>query len=433
MKQWKCTVCNQVFEGDTPPSVCPICGAQEDAFELLSQEETGGAPQGSQRRFVIIGTGAAGLACAQAIRQRDHTCQITLIGQEESFPYSRPSLSDLIAEGASLSSILLHQPDYYEKQGFDLRWGQSVTQIDAASRIVTLSSGENLSYDDLCLATGASPINPVKAAPNGIPVQTLRTYEDAQKLLDLPQSSRVLVVGGGILGIEAAIALNTRGHQVTLVELSPRILALQADEVASSAVQSGLEQAGIQIRTGRTVDMVTATGAQLTDGSFVEADHVLVSIGVRSNIALAKALGLSVGRGIQVDSAMRTSQAHIYACGDCAEYEGRVAGLWNVAMAQGEAAGAAMAGDNQFIYKTPVAALSYNECGVKLFSAGFVNQGDEKLLRQDADKQNYRLLLFDKGKLCGTLFLGEFKGAVQAMAMLEKGASMQEAAALLTC
>lgn len=432
MKRWKCTVCGQIFEGETPPVPCPVCGAGEDAFVLVAQEEGSAYRQDTQRRFLIVGLGAAALSCAKAIRQRDHTCRITLVGEEEAYPYNRPALSDVVADGLSFAAIALEAAEYYQQAGMTLLYGRRITAIDPEAKQAVLDDGQTLAYDSLCLATGASPFNPVKAVPGGVTVQTLRTYADARQLMALPEGCPVLVVGGGILGIEAAVALNDRGHRVTLVELAERILSLQADERGSRAVQEGLEKAGITVYPGKTVAQVDAAGAVLTDGSHVDTAHILVSIGVRSNLSLAKALALQTGRGIQVNERMETSLPDIYACGDCAEFQGRVPGLWNVAMAQGEVAGAVMAGEER-AYQPPIAALAFDECGVQLFSAGQVNLAEgSRLVMDDPLAKKYRLLLFQQGKLCGTLFLGETKGAAQAMTLLEKGASMKEAAALLT-
>ncbi|MBQ2701132.1 MAG: FAD-dependent oxidoreductase [Clostridia bacterium] len=430
MKKWKCTVCDQVFEGLTAPSVCPVCGASHDAFievEVAAQNIF----TDSDRRFVIIGTGAAAVSCAKAIRQRDRTCSITLVGNEEVFPYNRPSLSDVVAGQVEFIDTFMEKADFYQTHHLTLRCGETVERIDAAGKKVFLAGGDVLPYDSLCLATGAYPFNPIKPAEGAIPVQTLRTYEDALTLASLPQGSHVVVVGGGILGVEAAIALRERGHNVTLVELAERILALQGDAKASKTLTEALERNGVTVMTGRTVSEVKQGGVVLTDGTELSASHVLVSIGVRSNMTLASAAGLTIGRGIQVDEHMRTSSASIFASGDCAEYNGRVAGLWNAAIAQGEIAGANMAGD-ELVYRPPVSSLAFNELGLRLFSAGMVNQpGGAKLVWEDPLNHNYRLLVFDNGRLCGTLFMGNTQGAATAIQLIDQGASPKEAQRLL--
>jgi len=430
MKKWKCPICDQVFEGNTAPDICPICGAPHDAFiEVLKPAQI--IRNDTQRRFVIIGTGAAAVSCAKAIRERDNTCSITLIGKEEVYPYNRPALSDVVAGHTSFHETFMENPEYYLSNGFHMRIGETVEHIDTVNKNVTLTGGESLPYDALCLATGAYPFNPVKAEEGSIPVQTLRTWEDAMRLSNLPSGSRVAVVGGGILGVEAAVALSERGHKVSLVELAERILALQGDERASQALTEALEKHGISVVTGKTVTRVLGDGVVLTDESVLNADHLLVSIGVRSNTELASSIGLRLGRGIEVDEHMLTSHPDIYACGDCAQFNGRVAGLWNAAIAQGEIAGANMAGDEQS-YQPPVSSLAFNEVGLSLFSAGSVNQPNASRLVWD-DRQNniYRLLVFDNGRLCGTLFMGNTQGAAEAIRLLEQGASVKEAVGLI--
>lgn len=430
MKKWKCTVCDQVFEGAFPPDVCPVCGASHEAF-IEAEEISVDFRRDTRQRFVIIGTGAAALNCAKAIRLRDRTASITMLGKEDVFPYNRPSLSDVVAGQVAFHETFLESASYYQQNNINLRCGETVTHIDPVLRTVYLTDGSALPYDKLCLATGAYPFNPVKAEPDAIPVQTLRTYEDAHKLCQLSANSRIVVVGGGILGIEAAIALNQKGFRVTLVELADRILALQGDAKASQALTGTLQRSGITVMTGRTVAVVQKNGVTLTDDSFHEADHVLVSIGVRSNIELAKELGLNIGRGIIVNESMRTSIDDIYACGDCAEFNGRVAGLWNAAVAQGEVAGANMAGD-EILYHPPVSSLAFNELGLNLFSAGMVNQPNSAcMVWEDIQNKNYRLLVFDKGRLCGTLFMGNTQGAAIAIQLLDQGASPSQARSLL--
>ena len=428
--KWRCLVCGQVFEGEEPPVPCPVCGAGRDAFEPAAGEEAPPFRLDTQEKFVIIGAGAAGFECAKALRQRNHTASITLIGQEDPMPYNRPALSDVIADGYSLPNVLLESYDFFEANQISLITGETVAAVDLERKTVQTQSGETYAYDKLCVATGAAPFNPIKRPDNGVPVKTLRTFEDAQEIIRLAQGKNVLVVGGGILGLEAAAALRERGCKVTVVELADRILALQADAAGSQAVREGFEQLGISVHTGKTVKDVTESGAVLTDGTVLEADMILVSIGVRSNLGLIQAMGLQCGRGVIVNEWMETSQKDVYACGDCAEFSGRVPGLWPVAVSQGQAAGAAMAGDRESPYTPPIASLVFEYAGIHLFSAGNVKDETETRLTLH-DRKNYKLLYFQQGKLCGTLFLGDLKGVGRALALLEKGAGLSEAAGLL--
>lgn len=428
--KWKCLVCGQIFEGPKPPAPCPICGAGADAFVPVEARATA-FRRDSVERFVIVGGGIAALEAAKAIRERNATGLITMICGEGVIPYNRPALSDVVGDGYSFEAIAVEDMRFYAQQNIQLVLDARAVKVDAAAREVLLSDGRRLPYDQLLLATGANAFNPVRAKEGAVPCHCLRTFADALDAIERCRGRRALVVGGGILGLEAAVALRELQAQVTVVELGERILAMQADGEASARLKVDLEALGLNIQTGKTVQELTADGALLTDGSFVAADFVLVSIGVRSEVALAKEMGLAVNRGIAVDEAMRTGVPNVYAAGDCAEYAGRVAGLWNVAAAQGKVAGAAMAGD-EAAYAPPIAATAFETAGIRFFSAGtFAGEHLTRYAREDGFTGATRRLYFKGGRLCGTVFYGDVRQSGAALTLIERGAPFADAAALL--
>ncbi len=429
--KWKCSVCKQVFEGDEPPVPCPVCGAGTDAFSEVD-EGSQSYRKDTDESFVIIGGGIAGLEAAKAIRERNATASITIVSDEQVLPYNRPGLSDMIADGCSIQALQIEDERFYSGEKIAVRCGIKAERIDPQTKTVFLSNGETIAYDKLLLATGARAFNPVPGIDGGVCCQTLRSYEDAQSILRHCHGKRVVVVGGGILGIEAALALWEQQATVTIVEMSDRIMSIQADAEVSERIRKELEERGIRAFTGNTVQALKPDGVLLGSGQQIEADFVLVSAGVRSNLDLAKALGLSINRGILVDQAMHTSMADIYAAGDCAEANGRVEGLWGASSLQGQVAGAQMAGDVDRLYKSMVPATAFESGDVKMFSAGVVNDSSlDVVLSQSASGDVYKKLLFKSGKLVGVLLYGDTHGSGRALSLIEQGAGMEQAAQLL--
>lgn len=429
--QWKCTVCGQIFDGDVPPVPCPVCNAGEDAFEQVSAENAEPFRRDTAEQFVLIGGGVASLEAAKAIRTRNATASITMICGEGVVPYNRPGLSDVVGDGVSFINLMLEEYPWYAAQGIRLITDAQARRIDTEDKKVCLSDGSVLSYDKLLLATGANPFNPVKKDENAIPVSTLRTFLDADAIVEQAGGKRVIVVGGGILGVEAAVALRERNSRVTIVELSGRLLQLQADEEASRRLTAALQKQGIEVRCGVSVERATESGALLTDGTAIEADFVLVSIGVRAETGLAREAGITVNRAIAVDEQMRTSADGVFAAGDCAEFEGKAPGQWNVATLQGQTAGAVMAGDEEVRYTAPVPALAFETRGFKLFSAGTVNGENLTEVTAATAGGAYRRLVLKAGRLAGVLMEGDVTGSGKALRLIEKGAKLNEAVELI--
>lgn len=431
-RQWRCLVCGQVFEGAQPPVPCPVCGAGEQAF-VPEGEPDAAFRRDTEEHFVLIGGGAAALECAKAIRGRNHTARITMVCGEPVPPYNRPALSDVLADGLSLQSILLQEEGWYREQAIELLVGVEATAIDRQARRVELSNGSTLTYDKLLLATGSRAFVPVKTGGESMPLFVLRSYADCTRVTEAAQqAANAVVVGGGILGVEAAVALRERGVQVTVVETAPRILAAQADETASALVRRRLESRGIKLRCGVSVQQVSRREVLLSDGSSVDSDFVLVAAGVRSETTLAQACGLEVGRGILVDESLRTSDPAIYAAGDCAEYQGKTGGLWSTATAQGQAAGAHLAGDHDAAYTPLPPATVFEGAGVSLFSCGAVHGARlQSLTYEDGFSGIFKRVLLEDGQTVGVILYGSTDGAGDAIGMVTRRAPGREAASLL--
>jgi NAD(P)H-nitrite reductase large subunit/rubredoxin len=426
MKKWRCTVCGQIFEGDAPPNPCPVCGVGAAAFEEVREEE---APRmkASDDRVVIIGGGLAALSAAKALRKRNPAALITLASAEAHCPYNRPALPRVVADGLPFDALLLEPESYYPDHQIQLLTGAQASSIDAAAQMVHLADGRKLPYTKLLLATGAHPFNPIKTGPGCVPVKVLRSYEDALELAALcTHGKRVVLVGGGILGLEAAAALHKCGAVITVVEFAPRILPLQTDETVSRMLAAHLEAMGITLRFSASAQQATARGLLLNNGIELETDLVLASMGVRSATELAAPIGLELNRGIVVDSFMRTSLPNIWAAGDCAEYDGRVMAVAGAAAGMGEAAGASMAGDEECPYRSFVPAAAFELSGFSMFAVGTVEgDAEETLLYQHSGNGLYKRLFFNDGALTGVLFVGENPGAAAGRALLAKATPKQ--------
>lgn len=423
MAQWRCTICGYMHEGQTPPERCPVCSAGAEAFERVKKDISS---HDTQQRFVIVGSGAAGFAAAKAIRARNKTGSIHLISGEERIAYSRPSLSAFVGGRQTEESMTLADYDFYiESRIIPIAYAR-VERVDREKKEVVMEDGFRFGYDKLLLATGANAFNPVKSAEDAIPVSSLRHIEDARFILKHAPGKRVLIVGGGILGIEAAVSLKAQECEITILDRGDRIIKAQADARASELLEEKLRAAGIGIEYGLSVDTADARGALLTDGSHRQADFILVSAGVRSETGLARDAGLAVDRAIVVDDRMRTGDEDIYAAGDCAEFDGKPGGLWTTAMAQGEVAGAQMAGDDSVRYVPPVISTFFSGLGARLFSAGRYPEGD--LGKEIVEREGvYRKLFFEGDVLIGAVFFGDTSKMAEVIRGIGAGVTKEEA------
>ena len=281
------------------------------------------------RHVAIIGAGQAGSSLAAKLRELGFDGRITLIGDESHPPYQRPPLSKAYLTGKlAADRLALRGTSFYAERGIDLRLATKVTRILPADKRIELGP-ESLAYDGLVLATGAAPI-PLPEAIGGslANVFTLRTIGDVEAITPhIAAGKRALIVGGGFIGLEVAAALNQAGVDVTLVELQERILGRVAAAETAAYFRTLHAERGVKLLEG--VGLVALEGqvsvgkARLSDGSFVDVDFAIVGIGVRPNVALAEAAGLAVENGVSVDAQGRTSEAGIWAAGDCASF------LWN--------------------------------------------------------------------------------------------------------
>ena len=297
-------------------------------------------------KIAVCGAGAAGAYAAKRLRMNLPEAEIMLFDAAPHGFYAKMRLPEYLAGTLPREKLILASPEQMRDWGVELHLGEPATSIDPAAHTLTTVAG-TYSWDVLLLAVGAHAFVPPIPGLVGPNVHVLRELPDADALVELSRSGlNAAVIGGGLLGLEAAWSLHQRGLAVSIIETAPRLLPRQMTEEESAALQANFAKAGFQVYTDAAVDRYDGASATLylKDGASIPAGLVLVSAGIRSNLELAKNAGLACGRGIVVDASLRTSAPDIYAVGDCAELNGVVTGLWMASKDQGEAAADIIAG-----------------------------------------------------------------------------------------
>ncbi len=393
-------------------------------------------------RVLIIGNGVAGVMVAKELRLREpdrSKLEISILTREAYGYYSRIRLPEVFGGGALSAELLaLYKPGWYAERGIEARYGQDVVSVDRDRRKVMLSSGSELGYDALVLALGSEPVRPEIPGAYAPGVFTLREFDDAARLRAWAVShpGPCLVLGGGLLGLEAARHLRDLGAgEVVVVEAAPRLLPRQLDARGADSLRSALEGMGMRILAGAKVSSFSGVdrveALLLEDGRRIEVSTVVLSMGVKPRIGLAKAAGLPTGRGIVVDEGLRTADPAIHAVGDCAEFRGSCLGIIPAALEQAPCCAAAILGDSSRPYMGTVASNTLKVAGVELSSAGLVEapEGAEELVLEPGPGRYERYLLAE-GKLVGAIVLGDKVRARAALALAGKAATRTEIEAL---
>ncbi|MEZ4707764.1 MAG: FAD-dependent oxidoreductase [Caldilineaceae bacterium] len=373
----------------------------------------------SVEKIVVIGNGIAGVTAADHIRRRHPTCEIHLVGRERHHLYNRMAITRLIYGRSAMQGLYLLPEKWYDDFNITCWLNTRATRIDTDAQTVTLGTGETLPYDRLILTTGSEAFVPPIAGAEPEGVFVLRTAEDAMSIRDFVQErvcQQAVVAGGGLLGLEAAYGLHKLGLNVAVLERSDALLRRQLDARSGQLLQSYLEGMGIQIVTeAETAALQHQRGngaagggrvqqVSLKDGRRLPCDLFLICAGIRSNLELAKEIGLKVNRGILVDEYMRTSQPNIFAAGDVVEYADKVLGLWAVAVSQSEVAAASAVapngqGDKEYDEIVPVTMLKV--VGVDLTSIGrFEAKATEtEIVLEEPQAHTYCKLVLADGKI----------------------------------
>ncbi|MBW2146312.1 MAG: NAD(P)/FAD-dependent oxidoreductase [Deltaproteobacteria bacterium] len=375
--------------------------------------------------YLIIGNGVAGNSAAEMIRKIDNQGKILLFSRETYYFYYTPILPEYLSGERTLKSFTTHNDNWYTKNNIDLHLETEITAIDASRKTVFASRGEEFRYDKLLLATGGySFIPPIKGAQlDG--VFAVRTIDDANVIKERAKISKKLVlIGGGLLGLEAGNGLRKAGMEVSVVEIYPRLLPRQLDTEGATILQKQMEEMGFTFYLGaKTQEIVKQKGGLsvcLEGGEELYADMVLISAGVRPELTLAKSLGLAIDKGVKVDDSMKTGLEDIYAAGDLIEHRGRYYGIWPASLEQGKVAGANMAG-KAMKYEGTVPSNTLKVVGVDLLAAGNIDAEGimESAVTKDETKKIYRKLVFDDNVIVGTILLGDIRGSEEIQSAIK--------------
>ena len=369
--------------------------------------------------LVIVGNG---MAAARLVDELTKVAlgryAIAVIGEEPRLAYNRVLLSSVLAGETASHDIELRPAQWWRDRGVTLKYGCVATEIDVGRRELKIANEESIGFSRLVLATGSTPLRLGVPGADLAGVHTFRDSRDVDLLLTLAaQRKRVVVVGGGLLGLEAAYGLAKAGAAVTLIHLMDRLMERQLDTPAAELLKSQVERKGIRVllnaNTARIHGETRVEGVELVDGGRIDADAVIFAAGIRPNVGLAKDAGIPVNRGIVVDDHLQTGAGDIFALGECAEHRGTCYGLVEPAYEQARVLARHLAG-RAAAYEGSVVSTNLKVSGVSVFSAGdFIGAaGSEAIVLDDQRGGTYKKLVISGGRLTGAVLVGDVTDAL---------------------
>jgi nitrite reductase (NADH) large subunit len=369
--------------------------------------------------LVIVGNGmAAARLVDELAKSALGRYAIAVIGDEPRLAYNRVLLSSVLAGETASHDIELRPASWWRDRGVTLKYGCVATEIDVGRRELKIANEESLTFSRLVLATGSAPLRLNVPGADLPGVHTFRDSRDVDLLLTLAaRKQRVVVVGGGLLGLEAAYGLAKAGVPVTLIHLMDRLMERQLDAPAAELLKTLVERKGIKVllnaNTARLRGETHVEGVELADGRGIDADAVIFAAGIRPNVSLAKNAGISVNRGIVVDDHLQAGAADIFALGECAEHRGICYGLVEPAYEQARVLARHLAGGT-VAYNGSVVATNLKVSGVAVFSAGdfIAADGSETIVLDDARAGAYKKLVIADGRLTGAVLVGDTQDAL---------------------
>ncbi len=381
-----------------------------------------------QRHLVVIGNGMAGMSCLDAILKRKPNFKVTVLSEEPFYNYNRILLSAVLSGEKSVEEIYINTKEWYDANNITLCRSVKAVEVDSKNKLIFTADGSSITYDLLLFATGSNPFIPPIEGVNQKGVFTFRNMTDTENILEASKSAKkAVVIGGGLLGLEAARGLLNQGLNVTVVHIMDRLMELQLDEVGGQFLKREIEKMGITVLLNKNTSKVMGNGnvegVMFKDGSIAEADLVVIACGIRPNVELAKKAGLTVNRGIVVNDYMETSDPNIFAVGECVEHLGKVYGLVAPLYDQGKVLAATITGDKGPTYKGSVLATKLKVMGIELFSAGDfkAEESDHEVIAyQDYEFGIYKKLVIHQDRIVGTILIGDASDANRFLEMMRK-------------
>jgi nitrite reductase (NADH) large subunit len=389
--------------------------------------------------LVVVGTGMAGAKVVEEVLARDHDrFQVRMFGAEPHGTYNRILLSSVLGGFQDPNRLWLNPLDWYEKRGVCVHAGVKAEAIDRSRQVVRGASGKvEEPYDVLVLATGSRPFVPPLEGTQQRGVFAFRTLDDCAAIGSYAEEcDQAVVLGGGLLGLEAARGLLSHGLEVTVVEMAPHLMAQQLDATGAALLQRQLEALGVRVLTGaRTARLLgdgAVTGLQLADGSTLDADMVVISCGIRPNVEVAREAGLAVDRAIVVDDQLRTSDPGVYAVGECAQHRGRLYGLVDPVYEQARVLADVLTGAKpDAAYGGSRLGTTLKVMGVELTSMGDVageGADSEVVSHLDPGRGVYKKLVVRDGRLAGAILLGSSDAGGRLLHLFKSGSPLSGAA-----
>jgi NAD(P)H-dependent nitrite reductase small subunit len=437
---------------EEPQWSVPVHEARVVDGQVLVRVAVCAARRAGRRRLVVIGTGPAAMRTLEELLElAPQAYEICVFGAEPQIPYNRVLLSSLLSGEKPLEQLFTHPREWFTRHGITLHAGDPIVHIDRRARRVLSQSGVECAYDRLLIATGSSPLALEVPGQDRPGVICYRDLADVEAMLCAARSERhAIVIGGGILGLEAADGLARRGMAVTVVHLTDSLMERQLDSPAAGLLRAQLEARGLSfLLSARTIEILgpagsepgaagaggaageqaarAAAGVRLADGRLLAADLVVIAIGVRPNIALAQAAGLRCERGILVDDTLQSFDPAIYAVGECVQHRGSTFGLLAPLWEQARVCAAHLAerGVRRYRGSQPAAQLKIE--GIELFAAGdcAAQPGEESLVLRDPTRGIYKRLVLRDGCVRGALLVGDARDGGWYAELINQGRSVE--------
>ena len=386
---------------------------------------------GPLHRLVVVGNGMAGVACVEQILKHAPRFDITIFGDETHVNYNRILLSSVLAGEKASDEIALNPIDWYERNNIQLRVGVRVTDIDPVAKTVTAQDGSVNAFDKLLLATGSSAWMPPIEGLDQDGVFAFRTLDDTRALLERARPGvKAVVIGGGLLGLEAARGLQVQGCEVSVVHLMDTLMERQLDPTGGAYLTARMEALGVRVLLGRSTKAIRGVSraelVEFADGTSIDADIVVVAAGIRPNVELGRKAGLRVNRAIVVNDHLETSHPDIFAVGECVEHNGICYGLVAPLLEQGKVLAATITGNKGPVYSGSVQAAKLKIMGVDVFSAGVWTDADgaEPVRFEDPALGVYKKVVLRGAKLAGVILVGDTTDSHRYMEWLRSDADL---------
>jgi nitrite reductase (NADH) large subunit len=377
-------------------------------------------------KYLIIGNGIAGTTAALQIRKFDANGEITIVTEEDLPLYSRIRLPEYLAGAIDEKKLLLFNDVWYDQNKIALITNNRVASIDPGTKQILLDGNARIPYDKLLVATGSRALVPALLGVEKKGVFTLRTIADARRIKEYAEKAiSIVILGGGVLGLEIGNALRNIGKSVTFVEFFPRLLPRQMDVEGSRIFREKLESYGLRFvldaRAEKVLGNDAVEGLILQDGSSVKGQMLILSAGIKPEISLFNSTGISLGKGVPVNDRMETELPDVYAAGDAAEHRGMVYGIWPAAEKQGEVAGINMAGGNT-VYTGTTPSHSITVAGIEVLSAGEIDIDCKlpSLVFKDKEKGIYKKIVIRDDCVAGCIFCGDTTGRKEIVSAIRE-------------